>query len=76
MKWQCMHVCIATYTRLGKTAENSGRIFADVGSMKVNIFYIHLIQKRLSSELLHCALCIAHCCMPRPQIIAVHIAST
>ena len=23
MKRQCMHVCIATYTRLGKTAENS-----------------------------------------------------
>ena len=23
MKWQCMHVCITTYTRLGNTAENS-----------------------------------------------------
>ena len=51
---------------------------------------ILLIQKRLSSELLHCALRIVayrtaehhagcnefvHCCMPRPQSIVFHIAS-
>ena len=35
--------------------------------MKVVYGCIHLIQNRLSSELLHCALCIAHCCIPRPQ---------
>ena len=49
--------------------------------------YIHLIQERLSSELLHCALLhtqtakhhgcnkFVHCCMPRPQSILFHIAS-
>ena len=48
---------------------------------------IHLIKKRLSSELLHCALLhtqtakhhgcneFVHCCMPRPQTIVFHIAS-
>ena len=47
---------------------------------------VHLIQKRLSSELLHCALLhtqtamhhgcneFVHCCMTRPQSIVVHIA--
>ena len=43
---------------------------------------IHLIQKRLSSELLHTKTAMhhgcnkfAHCCMTRPQSIVVHIAS-
>ena len=51
------------------------------------VLNIHLIQKRFSSELLHCALLhtqtamhhgcnkFVHCCMPRPQNIVVHIAS-
>ena len=49
--------------------------------------YIHLIHKRWSSELLHCALLhtqtamhhgcneFVHCCIPRLQSIVVHIAS-
>ena len=55
-----------------------------VSDSRVNM---HLIQKRLSSELLHCALLhtqtashigckeFLHCCMPRPKSIVVHIAS-
>ena len=53
------------------------------------IVWIHLIQKRLSSELLHCALRVVaypdrkapwfnefvHCCVPRPQSILFHTAS-
>ena len=54
---------------------------------QIQFSYIYLIQKRLSSELLHCALLhtqtathhgcneFVHCCMPRPQSIVVHIAS-
>ena len=56
-------------------------------SVKYILLYIHQIKKRLSSELLHCALLhtqtathhgcneFVHCCMPRPQSIVSHIAS-
>ena len=41
------------------------------------VINIHLIQKGclLNCCIMHYALCIAHCCMPRPQRIVVHIAS-
>ena len=54
---------------------------------KIQEIHIHLIQKRLSSELLHCALLhtqiakhhgcneFVHCCMPRPQSNVIHISS-
>ena len=35
--------------------------FFGVACINLSIYVIHLIQKRLSSELLYCALCIVHC---------------
>ena len=58
-----------------------------VYTANVYCVYIHLIQKSLSSKLLHCALLhtqtaknhgcneFVHCCMQGPQSIVFHIAS-
>ena len=57
------HVQVAQYSIDYESDSSSDKFFYDPGFLNC----LHLIQKRLSSELLHCALHNNYCCIPRPQ---------
>ena len=46
--------------------------YATIETFSVLPIFIHLIKKRLSSELLHCALCIVHCALLHTQTATHH----